>query len=98
MTEFKPNPSAVRDLARSSEIGDAVLARTEAGRAFAEAVSPRDTGEYADSWVVEPDTILVDGMPRAGARLVNTAPHAPFVEWVDGYAVAARAMDVIEGG
>lgn len=48
---------------------------------YAVEISPRDEGTYARSWKVKPTTVLLRGMRRVGARLINDAPHAALVEW-----------------
>lgn len=39
------------------------------------------TGTYRRSWKVEPTTVVLRGMRRVCARLINRAPHAGLVEW-----------------
>jgi hypothetical protein len=58
-----------------------------AGRLLDELVdrSPRDTGEYADSWRREP---AANGV----AAVVNDAPHAPYVELDDSGAADEDAI------
>lgn len=38
-------------------------------------------GTYARSWKVKPTTVVLRGMRRVCARLVNEAPHSALVEW-----------------
>ncbi len=38
-------------------------------------------GTYIRSWHVEPTTVMLRGMRRVCARLINRAPHAGLVEW-----------------
>ncbi|MFB7115743.1 hypothetical protein [Streptomyces sp. NPDC056291] len=80
-------------------------------KAAAEAIAPvgnpadgdRHPGLYKRSFDVTPlyKNIPFRGKPRmrAGARLINTAPHAWRVEYGDGrvprYAVMQRAMDAV---
>lgn len=45
------------------------------------AISPRDEGTYIRSWRVKPTTVVLRGMRRVAARLINEAPHAALVEW-----------------
>lgn len=93
-TAFVPNSGAVQALAAAPQMQQAMVTSAERGQVWAEANSPRRTGEYASSFEVQAATI--DGM--AGARLINTSPHAVYVEWANGTHVLARAVDAIEGG
>lgn len=55
---------------------------TEQALPIAIEISPRgDTGSYVRSWKVEPTTVVLRGMRRVGARLINTSPHAGLIEW-----------------
>ncbi len=44
-------------------------------------ISPVDEGTYQRSWQVRPGTVVLRGMRRVCAKLINTAPHAALVEW-----------------
>jgi hypothetical protein len=44
-------------------------------------LSPRDEGDYVRSWQVRPNQVVLRGMRRFGARLINTAPHSALVEF-----------------
>lgn len=84
------------------------------GKGIAEGISPhgdpadgdRHPGLYAASFDVVPvwRKISFRGKPRwrAGARLINTAPHAWRVEHGDGrvprYAVLSRTIDTLKSG
>lgn len=49
---------------------------------YAIAFSPHgDDDLYVRSWKVEPNTVMVAGMNRVAARLINMAPHSALVEW-----------------
>lgn len=49
---------------------------------YAIEISPRgDTGTYVRSWKVKPTTVVLKGMRRVCARLINEAPHAALIEW-----------------
>lgn len=54
---------------------------TEKALPIAIEVSPRDEGTYIRSWRVRPTTVVLRGMRRVCARLINEAPHAGLVEW-----------------
>lgn len=94
MATFIPNRGALPALAATPQMQHAMVEAAERGKTWAERNSPRRTGEYASSFVVEP--AMIDG--TAGARLVNTSDHAVYVEWANGTHVLARSVDAIEGG
>lgn len=48
---------------------------------YAIMISPRDEYTYIRSFEVKPTTVVVRGMRRVAARLINTSPHAALVEW-----------------
>lgn len=48
---------------------------------YAIEISPRDDGVYVRSWKVKPTTVVLRGMRRVCAQLINEAPHAALVEW-----------------
>ncbi len=48
---------------------------------YAIMISPRHEFTYVRSFQVKPTTVMVRGMRRVAARLINTAPHAALVEW-----------------
>lgn len=85
-----PTPAELNAIAGSHMVDEDLTETAEAGRAYAESIAPRATGEYAASFevVTEGDEV----------QLVNTSDHAAYVEWVDGYHVLAQATDRIEGG
>lgn len=54
---------------------------TEEALPVAIALSPRHEGTYVRSWRVKPSTVMLRGMRRVCAKLINEAPHAALVEW-----------------
>jgi hypothetical protein len=48
---------------------------------YAISISPRDEYTYIRSFRVQPTTVLVRGMRRVAARLINTSQHSALVEW-----------------
>src|SRR6185369_15058887 len=54
---------------------------TEEALPIAIALSPRESGLYVRSWRVKPTTVMLRGMRRVCARLINEAPYAGLVEW-----------------
>lgn len=69
-----------------------VRARAEEGARYAEATSPRESGEYATSFRVDSGV----GEDRAEATIVNTADYAAQVEL--RHRVLAQTVDRIEKG
>lgn len=104
-SSFDRSRTLVADLANTAQMSAAMVATAQVGKNWADANAPRssrtDTGRsqrYADSFEVQPTEVKVGGQTRKGAALVNTAPHASAVEWVNGAHVLARAVDAIERG
>lgn len=98
MKAFDAERSLVTKLARTPQMGEAMVAYAKVGQNWARANAPRHTGEYAAAFEVRATDLRVAGQTRRGAVLVNHAPHAAAVEWVNGAHVLARAVDVIERG
>lgn len=96
-TNYRPDHRGMRNLAQSAGIGQAMQQAAQAGKQWAEANAPRDSGEYANSFSITPATVRGgrDNEDRAGAALVNSANHAGIVEW--RHNVLARAVNAIEG-
>lgn len=93
-SKFKVNRAGMARITRTLGRPAAVRA-AERGKSWAEANSPVLTGEYKNSFVVQPANVGKDG--RQGARLVNTSGHAADVEWGRGAKhVLKRSVDAIE--
>lgn len=54
---------------------------TENALPYAISISPRDDGVYVRSFQVRPTTVMLRGMRRVCARLINTAPYSALVEF-----------------
>lgn len=54
---------------------------TEEALPYAIQISPVDEGTYVRSWKVKPSTVVLRGMRRVCARLINDDPVAAMVEW-----------------
>jgi hypothetical protein len=83
---------------RSQAMQDVVRGAAEKGEAFARSIAPERTGDYKASFSV---SVRSDGGlrgDRAEARIVNSSPHATYVEWRDGHHVLARTADFLGGG
>lgn len=84
------NNAGFAAMAVGPEIRHALMEVGKKGKAFAESISPRDTGRYADSFELVEDTTLTFGRsPHAEVILRNTAPYAAAVEWSNGEHAAA---------
>jgi hypothetical protein len=95
---YRPDLRGTNELMRSAGMEALMREHAQRGKAFAEGIAPRHTGDYAASFRV---TSTRSGGPRhnrATAYLYNDSPHAIYVEVKDGYHVLARAADVIRGG
>lgn len=94
---YKPDFAGTDRLMCGPEMEAVVKAVAQAGRAFAESISPHHTGEYAASFHVSSTRRGGPRHDRAAAYLTNDSPHAVLVEVVDGYHVMARAADFMRG-
>ncbi len=96
--EYRPDREGMRALGLSKEMGDAMVAAAEVGRAAAEADAPFVSGSYRSAFTVE-RAVLPAGYQhedRAGAILANNSDHAIPVE--QKHHTLARAVDAIERG
>ena len=96
---YEKDIRGTNELMTSPEMLAVMVAAAEAGKEFAERVSPRRTGDYAGSFRIETDLRGGPQHNRAEARLVNDSDHAAAVEWLNhgGERVLGRTVDVIEG-
>lgn len=94
---YRPDPGGMRQLGQSPEMGQAMQEAAKVGQRWAEGAAPRDTGEYAGSFRVAPATVQGGWRheDRAGAALINDAPHAGIVE--SRHRILARSTSIIEG-
>lgn len=84
-------------LMNSPAMVEAMRQRAEAGKGFAVAISPRDTGHYADSFEVSARPHGGVRGDRAEGRLTNTAVYAMAVEFRnENGRVLGRTVDFIE--
>lgn len=79
--EIRFNQRAFDAMAVGPDVRSACREVVEKGKAYAESISPVDSGEYRDSFEVREETIRFAGKPRATAVLENTAKHSAAVEW-----------------
>lgn len=80
-------------MATGPEIRAALAAIAARGVAIAEAISPRQTGQYSASFRVRSDTVFMSGHTRAAAAIVNSAPYASDVEI--RHHVLSRTRDIL---
>ena len=92
---YQKSSKGTVELMTSAEMLAVMVAAAEAGKSYAEGISPRASGHYADSFKVEEDRRGGPRNDRAEARLVNTAAYSPAVE--ARHDVLARTVGVIEG-
>lgn len=95
---YEPDLRGLGEIARSKEMGRAMVSLAQAGVAGARAVSPVVSGQYRDSFVVEETTRNAGwrNEPRAAARVTNTAPYAAKVE--REHKVLSKVASIIEAG
>lgn len=95
--DYRPNRPGTGELLRTAEMEAVLAAAAERGKAYAEQISPRDTGRYASSFRVETTRRGGPNSDRAEARIVNTAEHAGAVEYVNSNGrVLGRTAEHIE--
>lgn len=95
---YTPDIAGTGRLMKGPEMQEMVRSAAEKGKAFAESISPVETGEYKSSFRVEVTAHGGTGVggDRAQANLINDSDHATDVEWVDNYHVLARTADYIQ--
>lgn len=94
---YKKDIAGLNRLMRSAGIRDVLRQAAEAAIPYAQAIAPERTGQYKSSFSVTTQDVAGPHMDRAGARLVNSSPHAAHVEWENGDHVLARVADHIGG-
>jgi hypothetical protein len=96
--DYRPDIRGTNDLMTSPEMVALMAAAAEKGKGFAKSISPRRTGDYADSFKVETTTKGGPKHNRAEARLVNDSDHAADVEWRnhDGERILGKTVDYVE--
>lgn len=96
---YDKNIGEIKKLMTSAEMAAFLQGIAEAAVPYARAISPRDSGDYEESFKV---TSVRRGGPRnnrAEARITNTSDHATAVEFRNhgGQRVLGRVVDHIEG-
>jgi hypothetical protein len=80
VVEFEMDRRGIRQVAHGPELRAAVYEIAKKGQAYAESISPEQTGNYKRSWQVNMSRVMVAGMRRISAKLVNTDPAAVPIE------------------
>jgi hypothetical protein len=91
---YKPDIKGTGKLMRGKEIEAFMRLKAQEGKQYAEAIAPRESGEYASSFRV---TSTHSG-DRATAYLYNDSDHAYLVEYVDDYRTLGVVADILENG
>ncbi len=99
---FELDRKGIAACAMGPELRTVVLTFAGAeAKPYAVSISPRSDREhkhYADSFTVVPGAVMIRGMRRVAAHLINDAPHAAAVEWgnaktPNGHRVLGRTID-----
>lgn len=96
---YESNISGTNELMTSPEMLALMTAAAQAGMAYAQRISPVESGEYVSSFRIEGDLRGGPRHNRAEARLINESGHAADVEWRNhgGERILGRTVDAIEG-
>lgn len=81
MATFRLNSSGIGAMAVGPEVTAMLIEVADKGKAFAEGIAPRDTGEYASSFDVTVSVAKVGRYRRSVAKLQNNANHAAALEF-----------------
>jgi hypothetical protein len=85
MTRYKLRPAAFRaEVLNAAGMVAEMRSRAERVKAAAEAIAPADTGQYAASFTVSSGTGGGVHRDRAYAKVRNSDPAAPYVEYGNG--------------
>ena len=91
---YKPDYKGTGKLMRGKEMEAFMRLKAHEGKQYAEAIAPRESGEYAAAFRV---TSTHSG-DRAAAYLYNDSDHAFLVEYVDDYRTLGVVADILENG
>jgi len=99
LVRCEPDIAGLGRVMRGPEMQAMLAAHARRGQAYAQGVSPVDSGDYVSAFHVEASARGTGRWSdRAEARLVNTSQHASLVEWANGARVLGRTVDHIERG
>lgn len=88
VVEFEMDYAGMRRVAVGAELKTACYLIARKAQPYAEAIAPRDSGDFARSFDVNMGHAWVAGMRRVAARLLNTDPGAAAIEF--GYKPPGR--------
>ena len=88
--QYRRDSRGIGEILMSDDMQAAMVKAAEAGRGHAQSIAPVKSGEYAGAFRVEPEKFK----DRAGAVIVNDAPHAAAVESRMG--ILSRTGDMLE--
>lgn len=96
--KYTPDHRGIARFLVSDDMHDTMQQIGDEAAAYAASIAPRDTGEYAGSFVVQTEN--QDG--RATALVGNTDPGAATIEWgargSSGHLTLTRTLDYMERG
>lgn len=96
---YEPDQAGTNRLMNGPAMVELMRQRAEAAKTYAISISPKDTGHYAASFVVEAHAHGGPSRDRAEAILRNIAAYAADVEWHnENGRVLGRTVDYIERG
>lgn len=96
---YEPNFAGLGKIMRGKEMQAMLAQEAQRGRQYAEAIAPRDTGEYAASFRVSSSSRGAGRWSdRAAGYLYNDSGHALAVEFQDDYRTLGIVADMIENG
>lgn len=91
---YEPDHQGMQRILNTPAMANVAMSAARSGMTFAQSISPRRTGEYAQSFRVEPTTVRIKGQPRSAAHILNTSGHAQAVEWGEhGHKVLGRTLE-----
>jgi hypothetical protein len=94
--KFRGDYKGIGKILRSTQMQREMETRAERVKSKAEALAPRDSGQYSASFRVE--TGVREGRkPRAVSKVINDARNAPYVEWGTSKTPRHRTMGKAAG-
>lgn len=78
---YSMDPSGLRSIGQSAEMGKAMVAAAQQGLEWAEQSAPRDTEQFAQNFEIVQTDVKKGrkGEVRSGAAIRNNKPYAAFV-------------------
>lgn len=95
-TRFKGDYKGIGKLLRSAQMQREMENRADPIKQRCEADSPRDSGQYAESFRIETG-VRGGKKPRAQSKIINSAPNAAYVEWGTSRTPRFRVMGKAAG-